>query len=125
MTIIYHPCVLSLWKLRVQSYYESHKLQLYKKIEQIMIAFTRLAKINRIVGQQCKNFAVGRRRGTNLPARANPKAPATIKSSWTAVTDEATGQIYWWNKATNETVLSSLHPTQKHRFDVTSITKLL
>ena len=80
-----------------------------------MIAFTRLAKINRIVGQQCKNFAVGRRRGTNLPARANPKAPATIKSSWTAVTDEASGQIYWWNKATNETVMSSLHSTQKHR----------
>ena len=33
----------------------------------------------------------------------SPTAPLPIKQEWTAVKDEASGEIYYWNETTNET----------------------
>mmetsp|Transcript_41580 Transcript_41580/g.82703 ORF Transcript_41580/g.82703 Transcript_41580/m.82703 type:complete len:142 (-) Transcript_41580:188-613(-) len=43
-------------------------------------------------------------KGSYTPHRSiNTGAPATNTDSWTEVVDKQSGQIYYWNKVTNET----------------------
>lgn len=41
--------------------------------------------------------------GSSITPTATTTAPPPQKEEWTAVTDEASGQIYYWNERTNET----------------------
>ena len=49
---------------------------------------------------------LGAARGAPVPARVRPgrrAAVAATEGEWTAVRDDRTGEVYYWNRTTNET----------------------
>ena len=64
-----------------------------------------------LISIQQRNFSRFNRKGrTRIEQNENETKPVVVdtppppvKEEWTAVTDEATGQIYYWNERTNET----------------------